>query len=99
MAYLPLYERMTAFLADSGKRPRTMFRPGMGLASTAAMQHFLLRRGFDAISRSRGLQLTTDTIHLNSRGAAIIADLTEREARHFPEIASPARVDTLRPKR
>jgi lysophospholipase L1-like esterase len=79
VAYLALYEQMTAILERSGKRPGTTFRPGRWLASTAAMQHFLLRRRFDAISRSRGLQLTTDTIHLNSRGAAIIADLIEEQ--------------------
>ena len=76
-AYLPLYERMTELLRRDGGRPGTSFRPGRRLASTAAMQHFLLRRGFDAISRSRGLMLTTDTIHLNSRGATLIADLIE----------------------
>lgn len=80
-AYLPLHERMTAHLEQSGRRPGTTFRPGTWLASTAAMQHFILRRGFDAISRSRGLQLTTDTIHLNTRGATIIADLIEEQAR------------------
>jgi lysophospholipase L1-like esterase len=81
VTYLPLYEQMTVILERSGERPGTTFRPGMWLASTAAMQHFLLGRRFDAISRSRGLQLTTDTIHLNSRGAAIIADLIEEQAR------------------
>ena len=81
VAYLPLYERMTGLLEQSGARPGTAFRPGMWLASTAAMPHFLLRRRLDAISRARGLQLTTDTIHLNSRGAAIVADLIEEQAR------------------
>jgi lysophospholipase L1-like esterase len=80
VTYLPLYEQMIAVLKQSSKRPGTTFRPGAWLASTAAMQHFLLRRQFDAISRSRGLQLTTDTIHLNFRGAAIIADLIETHA-------------------
>jgi lysophospholipase L1-like esterase len=84
VAYLPLFERMTALLRESDRRPGTEFRPGRWLASTAAMQHFLLRRGFDAISRSRGLQLTTDTIHLNGRGAAMIADLIAEFAVTLP---------------
>jgi hypothetical protein len=41
------------------------------------MQYFLLRRDFDTISARRGLQLTTDTIHLNSRGASMVAELIE----------------------
>jgi lysophospholipase L1-like esterase len=75
VAYLPLNERMLAFLRSSGCAPRTHFRPGISLTVTAALQHFLLRRSFDAISRSRGLQLTTDTLHLNGTGAQMISDL------------------------
>ncbi|MFI7425126.1 SGNH/GDSL hydrolase family protein [Nonomuraea sp. NPDC049684] len=75
VTYLPLNERMTADLA--GASPRTRYRPESRQAQTAAMQHFLLGRSLDAISSSRGLRLTTDTVHLNSRGAAMIADLVE----------------------
>jgi lysophospholipase L1-like esterase len=74
VAYLALYERMVAFLAEQGTAPGTRHRPGVLLAASAATQHFVLRRSFDAISRSRGLQLTTDTIHLNTRGAGMIAE-------------------------
>ncbi|MEV4398555.1 SGNH/GDSL hydrolase family protein [Nonomuraea sp. NPDC049607] len=75
VTYLPLNERMTADL--EGTSPRTHYRPEGNQAQTAAMQHFLLGRSLDAISRGRGLRLTTDTVHLNSRGAAMIADLVE----------------------
>jgi len=75
IGYLPLHERMVAFLEQHPAVPKTRFRPGVYLGATAAMQRFLLRRSFDAISRSRGLQLTTDTIHLNGRGAAMLAGL------------------------
>jgi lysophospholipase L1-like esterase len=36
------------------------------------------RRSWDEISVREGLVLTTDTIHLNSHGAAIVADQLER---------------------
>jgi hypothetical protein len=35
----------------------------------------MLRRSLDDIAARRGLQLNTDTIHQNSRGANLIADL------------------------
>ncbi|WP_018349736.1 SGNH/GDSL hydrolase family protein [Longispora albida] len=73
--YLPLFEQMLDYLRTHHQQPRTAFRPGVLLAATAATQHFVLRRSFDSISRSRGLRLTTDTIHLNNRGATMIADL------------------------
>ena len=39
------------------------------------VQHAVLRRSLDTISRRRGLVLTTDHIHQNSRGAALIAEV------------------------
>ncbi|MFI7638208.1 SGNH/GDSL hydrolase family protein [Nonomuraea sp. NPDC049400] len=77
VTYLPLNERMTAYLEEQGRTPGTHYRAEGRLAQTAAIQHFLLGRSLDAISRSRGLQLTTDTVHLNGRGARLIADLIE----------------------
>ncbi|MFB4281224.1 SGNH/GDSL hydrolase family protein [Nonomuraea sp. MTCD27] len=77
VTYLPLNERMTAYLEERGRTPGTPYRAEGLLAQTAAMQHFLLGRSLDTISKRRGLQLTTDTIHLNGRGAAMIADLVE----------------------
>jgi lysophospholipase L1-like esterase len=76
-AYLPLNERQSAFLQAGGFTPGTAFRDGRALSAGAAIQHFVLRRSFDTISRRRGLQLTTDLIHQNTRGATMIADLIE----------------------
>jgi len=75
VAYLPLHERQLAYLTAGGHTPGIRFRDGRRLSATAATQHFLLRRSFDGISRSRRLQFTTDFIHQNTRGATLIADL------------------------
>jgi lysophospholipase L1-like esterase len=77
VAYLPLYERQVEDLRRSGHRPGTAYRDGSRLASTGSMQHIVLRRSLDDIARRRGLRLTTDTVHQNSRGAGMIADLIE----------------------
>ncbi|WP_031467957.1 SGNH/GDSL hydrolase family protein [Sciscionella sediminilitoris] len=74
-AYLPLHERQVEYLRATGHRPGTRYRDGMLLSSTAATQHFVLRREFDAISAGRGLLLSTDTVHQNSTGARMIAEL------------------------
>ncbi|MFJ3877106.1 SGNH/GDSL hydrolase family protein [Streptomyces sp. NPDC090077] len=73
VTYLPLYERQIRHLRTVDHTPGIAFRDGRTLSSRAAMQHFLLGRSFDSISRRRGLELTTDFIHQNSRGAAMIA--------------------------
>ncbi|KAA2267111.1 SGNH/GDSL hydrolase family protein [Solihabitans fulvus] len=75
LAYLPLNERQTAYLTAGGHTPGIPFRDGRALSARAATQHFVLRRSFDSIARRRGLQLTTDLVHQNTRGATMIADL------------------------
>lgn len=75
VTYLPLHDRQLSYLAAGHYTPGIRFRDGRLLSASAATQHFVLRRPFDSISRSRGLQLTTDLIHQNTRGATMIADL------------------------
>lgn len=85
VTYLPLHEHQLDHLRSADRHPRITYRDGRSIQSRAAIQHFILRRSFDAIARSRGLELTTDLIHQNSRGAGMIADLIEQF------IAVPAR--------
>lgn len=70
VAYLPLHERMLPMLGTGHP-----YRPGGRYAARAAIRHFALRQGFDTIAHSRGLRLTTDTVHLNGAGATLVADL------------------------
>ena len=77
IAYLPLNERQMAYLSEGGFSPGTSYRDGVGLLAGGAFQHFVLRRPLDEISRRRGLELTTDLLHQNTRGATMIADLVE----------------------
>ncbi|HZA11469.1 SGNH/GDSL hydrolase family protein [Mycobacterium sp.] len=77
IAYLPLNERQIAHLQAGGFAPGIRYSDGLALSAGAAIQHFILRRSLDDISRRRGLQLTTDLLHQNTRGATMIADLIE----------------------
>lgn len=73
--YLPIHERMCAFLdrqAGAARRSFGEYRDGMGLA--VKVRHFLLRQSFDTISRRNGFALLTDFFHLNDAGAALVAD-------------------------
>jgi lysophospholipase L1-like esterase len=78
VAYLPLYERQLDRLRAHNRPPGTHYKAGLMLSSTASTQHFMLGRSFDDIAARRGLRLTTDTIHQNSTGAGVIADLIEQ---------------------
>jgi len=84
---LPLNDRMTALLAIQGALPR--FNGSQGVIARASLSRRLLRRRWNDISRRNGLQLLTDHIHLNDRGAGIIADLITEFLRSVPSV--PAR--------
>ena len=74
-AYLPVHERMCAYLdchGGSARRSFDAYRDGMGLA--VKMRRFLLHQSFDTISQRNGFALLTDFFHLNSTGATIVAD-------------------------
>ncbi|MEF2529050.1 MULTISPECIES: SGNH/GDSL hydrolase family protein [Streptomyces] len=77
VAYLPLHERQIEELrrADPPPIPYREATPAATIGVLA--QHALLRRSLDTISRRRGLLLTTDHIHQNSRGAGLIAEVID----------------------
>lgn len=74
VTYLPLYERQVAALRS--RRPAALpyreLTPA-GYIGTVLQQR-LLGRSLDTIARRRRLTLTTDHIHQNSDGAALIAE-------------------------
>ncbi|MGZ3119644.1 SGNH/GDSL hydrolase family protein [Streptomyces sp. H62] len=74
VAYLPLHERQTEELrrVDPPPVPYREVTPAAALG--VLVQHAVLRRKLDTISRRRGLVLTTDHIHQNSRGAGLVAE-------------------------
>jgi lysophospholipase L1-like esterase len=76
---LPLHERMIAYLreheADRAALPaRLAYRDGLHNVGNALALH-AQGLSWDEVSARNGLLLTTDTLHLNSRGGRIIADL------------------------
>ena len=75
VAYLPLHETQVAHLRASDAPAIPYREAAHPVLNPTLVQHFLMRRSLDEISRRRGLALTTDLIHQNSRGAAMIADL------------------------
>ncbi len=77
VACLPLHERQIAEIhrANPAKIPYEELTVAGYLGT--AFQRKLLRRSLDTISRRRGLLLTTDHIHQNGRGAALIAEVID----------------------
>jgi len=77
LTYLPLHERMVDFLRNHPHIPKYPYRDDEQLMYIAIAKHLLLGRSFDEISQANGFLLLTDHLHLNSRGARMVADLIE----------------------
>jgi acyl-CoA thioesterase I len=72
---LPLHERLVAQLPeDHAPAPFDGTRRLMG---AALVRRALLRQTWSQVSTANGLEVLTDGIHLNDRGAAVVADLIE----------------------
>jgi lysophospholipase L1-like esterase len=81
VAYLPLHEQMVAYLQEheadrAALPPRLQYRDGLINIGNATALH-AQGLSWDDISRRNGLLITTDTFHLNSMGAGMIAGLIE----------------------
>jgi lysophospholipase L1-like esterase len=79
VGYLPLHERQVAEIRRAAP-PSVAYREVTPAAFIGTvLQRSVLRRSLDEISRRRGLLLTVDHIHQNSRGAELIADVIGTE--------------------
>jgi len=81
ITYLPFHEQVVAYLREheaerASLPPRLEYRDGLHNTGNALALHSS-GLSWDEVSRRNGLLLTTDTLHLNSIGAGMIADLIE----------------------
>lgn len=71
--YLPLYEQLSSLIpADHVPPP---YDGQLDLIMQATQKHYLWRKSWDAIASENGLIVVTDHIHLNDKGAKVIAEL------------------------
>jgi len=73
VTYLPVNEKMLEFLIENPSQSKYNFDDR--LIEKASYQHFLFRKDLDTISQKFGFSLLVDHIHLNTKGAEIIANL------------------------
>jgi len=76
LTYLPLNEQMVDLIAKKPVIKKSDYKGGdrKGLY-TAIVSHYLLGRDWDTIADDNGFLFLTDSIHLNGRGAKVVADL------------------------
>jgi lysophospholipase L1-like esterase len=78
VTYLPLNERITKYLKEENQVPALTYEKGwMGVMYKGIFLHFLFGKSFDDLSESNGFLIVTDFLHLNNRGAEMVAELIE----------------------
>ncbi|MFH9264985.1 MULTISPECIES: GDSL-type esterase/lipase family protein [unclassified Streptomyces] len=77
VVHLPLHERQIEELRRADAPPISYREATPAAVLGVLVQRAALRRSLDTISRRRGLVLTTDHIHQNSRGAALVAEVID----------------------
>jgi lysophospholipase L1-like esterase len=74
--YLPLNEEMVAFIKENPNQSRLPFENIVKNMIKIIFIHYF-GRNWNKISKRRGLNLLIDNVHLNSTGAAMVANLIE----------------------
>lgn len=73
--YLPVYEVLTELLASQqatdGPAWTGLWAPGV----RSLVEHFVLKRSYDAIALAQGWVLSPDGVHMDSTGAGLIAEV------------------------
>jgi len=77
LTYLPLRERMEAFVVEHPCTTRHSFERRHYLVRKAFAQDFFLKKSWDDIAEANGFSLLTDFVHLSRRGAGMTAELIE----------------------
>ncbi len=77
VTYLPVHERQEEYLEQAGHASGRPHDANSRIMWTSLARHYVLGRSFDDISEENGFLLTTEGLHLNARGAAMVADEVE----------------------
>ena len=77
VVYLPVHEREEEYLRQAGHASGRPHDATCRIMWTSLLRHYVLGRSFDTIAEENGFLLTTEGLHLNGRGAAIVADEVE----------------------
>jgi lysophospholipase L1-like esterase len=77
LAYLPVYERMADYLKSTGQHEGTSHHSRVFMTARLTVRHIFFKESYDSISLRNGFILLTDGVHLNEKGASLVADVME----------------------
>ena len=72
--YLPVYEHLVELLASQHATEGPAWTGSWIPGARSLVEHFVLKRSYDAVALAQGWVISPDGVHMDSSGAAIIAD-------------------------
>lgn len=76
-SYINLHKKMIDFLLENPTKSPVPLQMGLAIIFKAFFRKYLLLQDWNTISKKYNLQLTTDTIHLNTTSGKILASLVK----------------------
>jgi lysophospholipase L1-like esterase len=73
VGYIPVFERQAEAICNARSGKGRAFEGDLQLSVELLASRFLRKESYDSISRREGFTLLTDGVHMNNRGAEIIA--------------------------
>lgn len=77
VAYLPVFENQVEYLKSANRKKGKTFYARITLSVEMVLTHAFFHETFDSFSARHGFKLLTDGVHMNTKGAEIIADVVE----------------------
>jgi lysophospholipase L1-like esterase len=74
---LLLHDKMVKYLKDNPGKPKYSYKKERRYIISSVFQHYFLRRSWDEIANRAGFMLHRDYLHMNTKGALMIAGLIE----------------------
>ena len=77
VTYLPVHEKQEEYLRRMDRDAGRPHDATSMIMWTSILRHYILRQSLEAIAQQNRFTLTTEGLHLNVRGAAIVVDTIE----------------------
>lgn len=89
LAYLPVYEYMAEYLRSTGTHAGKPHQSRIFMTAELTWRHIVFEESYESISRRKGFTILTDGLHLNEKGAKLVADVYETYLKSQTNINHP----------
>jgi acyl-CoA thioesterase I len=75
LTYLPVYEHIAGYLESNCQHAGKAHQSRLFMTAELTVRHIFLKESFISISQRKGFTIMTDGVHLNEKGAGLVAEV------------------------